>query len=237
VTHDHETIEELLAGYALRSLSGPHAEEADRLLGEHVPGCDGCRATLDAFDRVAADLALGTAPIAPPETLLPRMRRELRRADQRAGVRWSPARLAAVAASLVVVVGIGGAALTRGTDTTVTTLAATNDIQQALALAERPDAETTQVGPMTEVAVPGDEEIYVYGEGIATPPAGSVYRLWAVSQSEPAAYLGDFLPTLDGRVVLRVRVDRTRYDGLLVTEEPAGSEPSTPGEPAWDAAA
>lgn len=231
---DHEAIEELLAGYALGALSGADADEADHLLEEHVPGCAQCRATLSAFGRVAADLALDATPVAPPATLLPRMRRELKRQDQAVGTRWSAGRLAAVAASLVLVVGLGGVVLTRGDGSDVTTLAASNDIQQALDAAGRPDAQTTQMGPMTEVDASGLEQVYVYGHDVPPPPPGMTYRLWATSETD-AAYLGDFLPP-PGEMMLEITVDRSRYDGLLVTVEPLGSTPSEPGEPAWGAA-
>ena len=49
MTTDHERTQELLAGYVVRSLSGEDAAEADRVLTDHVPGCDECRSTLDAF--------------------------------------------------------------------------------------------------------------------------------------------------------------------------------------------
>jgi hypothetical protein len=62
---DHGRIEELLAGYALRSLEGSDAADADRLLADHVPACAGCRQTLDAFVAIAGDLALD-APVLPP---------------------------------------------------------------------------------------------------------------------------------------------------------------------------
>jgi anti-sigma-K factor RskA len=231
---DHESIEELLAGYALGALSGSDAEEADRLLEGHVPGCARCQASLAAFDGVAADLALDAQPVAPPETLLPRMHRELRTHDQASGNRWGVGRLAAVAAGLVLVIGLGGVALTRDGGTDVTTLAASNDIQQALDAAGRPDAQTTQMGPMTEVDASGLEEVYVYGRDVPLPPPGMTYRLWAISFDD-AVYLGDFLPP-PGEMMLEVTVDRTRYDRLLVTVEPLGSTPSAPGEPAWDAA-
>ena len=54
---DHERIEELLAGYALRSLDGPDAEDADRLLADHVPTCLTCRRTIADFREVTGDLA------------------------------------------------------------------------------------------------------------------------------------------------------------------------------------
>ena len=39
LTETHEAIEELLAGYVLRSLSGEDAARADHLLSDHVPQC------------------------------------------------------------------------------------------------------------------------------------------------------------------------------------------------------
>ena len=77
MTNDHEAIDELLAGYVLRSLSGEDAAEADHLLSDHVPTCAACRDTLAAFQDLSADLALDAVPLAPPETLLPRLQREL----------------------------------------------------------------------------------------------------------------------------------------------------------------
>ena len=55
---DHTAIEELLAGYVLRSLTGEDASEADRLLSDHVPICSLCRQTLAGFLGIAND-ALG----------------------------------------------------------------------------------------------------------------------------------------------------------------------------------
>ena len=77
VTEDHERIEELLAGYALLSLEGEDAAEADRLLSEHVPGCARCRRTLADFQTLSGDLALAAPPADPPETLLPRIHRAM----------------------------------------------------------------------------------------------------------------------------------------------------------------
>ena len=84
-------------------------------------------------------------------------------------------------------------------------------------------------------SAPGLEELYVIGSGIETPPAGLTYRLWTVNE-QGETWVGDFVP-VDGRIVLRVAVDPSTVDDLLVTLEPADSEPSQPGEPAWDAAA
>ena len=102
MTDDHDVIEELLAGYVLRGLSGTDAAEADRLLSEHVPDCTTCRDTLDDLQRLTADLGLAATPVAPPETLLPRLHREL----EPQAPRRRPMQLFAVAAGVVAVVGL-----------------------------------------------------------------------------------------------------------------------------------
>ena len=90
MTMGHDDIEELLAGYVLRSLSGNDAAEADHILTEHVPGCARCRATLDAFQGDTGELALAAPSITPPDTLGARLRRELEPRG-RLGGRWSGA--------------------------------------------------------------------------------------------------------------------------------------------------
>ena len=110
MTDRHAEAQELLAGYALQSLSGEDAAEADRLLAEHVPGCSECRQMLDAFQAVAGELALDAETIPPPDPLLPRIHREMEPRGRSAG-RWTSGRLVAAAASVVLVVGAGGLAI------------------------------------------------------------------------------------------------------------------------------
>ena len=230
---DHDRIEELLAGYALDGLTGEDAAGAERLLEDHVPGCATCRSTLEAFSAIRGELALVADPLPPPETLLARVHRELEPREPRRNT----ARLAAVAASVALVVGLGGIGLSRlDTNGASLTQLSAADIGQALELAERDDATTTDIGPATEVSAPGMDHFYVYGDDVPTPPPGEVYRLWLVRGDE-AQYVGDFLPAPDGAVVLRVNVDPDGWDRVVVTAEAAGTTPSTPASPAWDAAA
>jgi hypothetical protein len=238
VTDTHEAIDELLAGYVLRSLSGEDAVEADRLLTEHVPGCATCRDTLDALGAVAADLGLDASALEPPETLLPRIHRELepRRSRFRASGAWfTGGRIVAVAASVMLVVGLGGLALSRGGDGGpggVTLHAA--DLQQVQELAAAPGSERTTIGPITEVEPSGVREFYVVGEHVPQPPFGTVYRLWATT-ADGYWYLNEFLPSSTGLVAFRVSVDPTTVEDVFVTVEPIGSVPSEPGAPAWEA--
>lgn len=232
MSDEHGAIEELLAGHALDGLTGEDAARAESLLQEHVPGCPSCRETVAAFHALRGELALAADPLAPPDTLLPRLHRELGPPPRRR----NPARIAAVAASLLLVVGVGGIVATQlTTDGATLTQLSAQDLGQALALAEREDATRTDLGPATEVSAPGMDHFYVYGESVPSPPAGQVYRLWLVSDDE-ARHVGDFLPASDGTVVLKVEADASAWDRLLVTSEPAGSTPSTPGAPLWASA-
>ncbi len=227
---DHEQIEELLAGYVLRSLSGEDATEADRLLSDHVPACGRCRDTLTDFQSLSADLALDTPPLAPPETLLPRLHRELGPMPRRRRT----GQLVAVAASVALVAGLAGTSLTqfvRAGDRQ----ARADDMAAALDLARQPEADLVPVGPATEISAPGSEEFYLYGTGVQAPPSGSVYRVWLVSNT--GTTYGGELPYEDGVVFLVVPFDPSAFTDLLVTVEPAGSTPSAPGEVVWSAAA
>jgi Anti-sigma-K factor rskA len=231
VIADHDTIDELLAGYILRALEGPDAAEADRLLAEHVPDCATCRTTLTDLQAVTGDLAVSVAPLAPPEMLLPRLAGELEPRRMRRLAGWSPARLVAAAAAVVVLIGIAGLALTSA-DGGGQTLAQA-DLAQIRSIAAQPGAETTDLGEADEVTAPNREETYVMGTGVVSPPSGMIYRLWAVGSSG-TSYLGDFAP-VNGIVALELTLDETTVQ-LLVTLEPADSEPATPGQPAWPAA-
>jgi anti-sigma-K factor RskA len=233
LTTDHEAIQELLAGYVLRSLSGEDAAEADRVLTEHVPGCDECRTTLDAFQAVASDLALDAPDVTPPDTLRARLRKEL---EPRAASRWNAGRIVAVAASVVVVVGVGAVALTRGGGGLANGQLARADLQDVTKAAVMTDATHQPLGQATEISAPATEKLYIYGTGIPHPPAGTVYRLWAGSPEQPR-YIGDFLPTDDGTLLLEVMLPASSVDALFVTIEPEGSSPGQPGDVVWATAA
>jgi hypothetical protein len=175
-------------------------------------------------------------PSAPPETLLPRLHRSLDGGRRRRVVGWSPTRLVAAAAAAVVVVGVAGLAITRDVDAPQQLLSQA-DLGQVQTLAHQPGTRVRPIGsgPATEVVPTGLEELYVMGTDVPAPTTGFTYRLWAVDASG-ATWVGDFVPE-NGLVVLRIAVDPSTVDHLLVTLEPAGSEPSEPGETAWPDAA
>lgn len=226
MSDDHDAIEELLAGYVLRSLSGTDAVEADRLLSDHVPRCGVCRDVLDDFQRLSTDLGVGAEPMAPPDTLLPRLHREL----EPQAPRRRPMQVFAVAAGVAVVVGLAGVTISqsmRANEADVRAEAFANAAQ----LATRPDASRVEVGPVHEITAPGEEHVYVMGDGVPEPPAGSVYRVWLVSGSDPV-FVGEFAP-VEGRVFLDIPYDPTRYDDLWISIEPVDAATDAPTSADW----
>jgi hypothetical protein len=235
LTETHESIEELLAGYVLRSLSGEDAVRVDHLLSDHVPLCPACRDSLAVFQGVTADLALAAPPKTPPDTLLPSLHRDL--GDQ--GHRRRPVAVFAVAASMVAVVGFAGLAVTQSLRVN-STKSRFNDIASAMDFATKPGASMIQVNsssadkePITEISEPGVERFYLVGN-VPMPPDGMVYRVWLLSGTH-ATWAKDFLPE-QGLTAVPLEFDPSLYDSILISEEPAGSVPDTPEDAVWQTA-
>jgi hypothetical protein len=235
---EHDRVEELLAGYALRSLSGDDAAEADRLLSEHVPVCGRCRATLLAFSETVADLALAADPMPPPETLLPRLHRELEPRSARSG----PGRWVAAASGVAVVLIVGGLAVSLGFR--ADDLQERNDLfEQALAFSQRPGADSAPLvgaeapdpAPVSQITAPDEDHFFLVGGDVPPPPAGLVYGIW-LSDGVDTVYAGSFLPR-PGMTVVDVPFDRSRLDRVLITLEVEGVVPTSPGDGVWEAAA
>jgi hypothetical protein len=234
---EHDRIDELMAGYALRSLTGEDAAEADRLLSEHVPGCARCRETLLALSDTVADLAFAADPIAPPETLLPRLHRELEPRERPPVGRW-----AGVAAGVAVVLVTGGLAVSQ-------VLRASNLqdqnalFAQALRYSQRPDADSARLvgadaedpAPVSQVAAPDADHFFLVGSDVPPTPAGLAYGIW-LSDGVDAVFAGTFVPG-SGMTVVKVPFDRSRFDRVLITLEVEGAQPTEPGEALWEAAA
>ena len=236
MTEDHERIDELLAGYALLSLEGEDAAEADRLLSEHVPGCARCRRTLADFQALSGDLALAAAPADPPETMLPRIHRAMDEVPLE-GRRPRRAALIAVAASAVALVAMGGLSLVMGNrlNDAQTRAGTALEIISAMrssgsqAVPISPEGDTPQESALIEVSAPQVRRLYIASEDCPEPGPGHAYQLWLGSGGEWVPVGPMFRPE-DGVVLRKYLVDVSRFDAIWISEEVEGvplSEPST----------
>jgi hypothetical protein len=241
VPPDHERIEQLLAAHTLNSLDGEDQRETERLLTEHLPGCERCRETLPVFRAVAAELALSSLPVDPPDTLLPRLRREIQEVQVPGkGPAAAPRRGAGswlTAAAAIAVVG-----LTAWNVTLHVRVGDINSRQQRIAavthLMAEPDARTVALdSERSEQRVLlgyRETQVALFGSDVPSPASGHVYRLW-VGESRRYHHVVDFVPE-EGLVTVLLRFDASRYDEILITEEPTGSAPFRPTGPhRWSA--
>ena len=235
MTEDHERIDELLAGYALLSLSGEDAAEADRLLAEHVPGCARCRRTLEEFKALSGDLALATPPADPPETMLPRIHRAMDEVPLE-GRRPRRGALVAVAASAVALVAMGGLSVVLGNRLNDAETRAGTALE-ILSAMQSPGAQPVNIAPrgatpsesgMVEVSAPEIRTIYVAAKDCPEPAQGHAYQLWLGSDGEWVPVGDMFLPE-NGVVLLELSdVDVSRFDAIWITEEIGGMRPTEP---------
>jgi anti-sigma-K factor RskA len=237
---DHDRIEELLAGYVLQSLSGEDASRADRLLAGHVPTCSLCREILVEFQAVTGDLALTVPPLEPPDTLLPRLQREIRSAPAPARAHRFSVPAMAAAASFVALVAVAGFAVSlsgRVDEAESQRRLVTQALSDASAGGAAPVGLQAEEGnrpdnAMVEISGPELERLTLVGTGVPAPRSGDVYRIWFGRGGE-WDYAGEFVPE-GGYVVLALTIDTGQYDQLLITEEPATAEATTPAEDwAW----
>ena len=243
MTEDHERIEELLAGYALLSLSGQDALEADQIVTEHVPGCLRCRQTLARFQALSGDLALAAPPTQPPDTLLPRIKRGIEKVPL-SGRGPRRGALVAVAVSVAALVAMGGLSLALGGRLSDAQTRAGTALE-ILTLMRSPGAQPVDVTPqgetpvgsgMVEVSAPDIRRLYLAAEFCPEPAPGHGYQLWLGSGGEWTP-LGEMFRPAGGVVLLEFEVDVARYDELWITEEdlgPAPGEPSSTGH-SWRA--
>ena len=244
MAQDHDDIEELLAGYVLGGLSGEDAARADTLLTEHVPGCPMCRDTLSDFKAVTGDLALSAPARRPPDTLLPRLRRELTAPGGRGrggSRRTRSVTVLAAAASFAAILAVGGLALSmmdRASKAESQRKFTSDALQTASDAGVSPvsmsgDGSSPGQAP-SEITSPDVRELILYCQACPDPEPGHVYRVW-LGTNGSYTYAGEFVPD-NGYVGLKLAVDTSRYDEILITEEPVDQSPSSPSLPGqWSA--
>lgn len=222
---EHDRVEELLAGHALGGLDAEDAALAERALEEHVPDCERCRRAWDAYREVTADLALAAPAIAPSETLDARVRRGLRR---REGVR--PLTAAATAAAAVLVAFSGFSVIRAGQlgDRLEEAEETQNSLFDVVSTVAREDHETIPLTGQSDAGaalyyVPGEERGYLMAANL--PPPRHQYHVWFTANGQ--TWHAGVLSVDGGRAVLSCNTDPTKWDAVMLTDEPGRPEPAS----------
>lgn len=223
MTWDHERVEELLAGHALGGLDAEDAALAERALEEHVPECERCRRAWDGYREVAADLALAAPAITPSETLDARIRRGLRR---REGVRPLTAAATAAAALLVAFSGFSVIRSAQLGDRLEETEATQSNLLGALSTVIDPAHETIPLTGQGEAGaalyyVPGEKRSFLMAKDL--PPPHHQYHVWFMADGR--VWHAGVLSVDGGRAVLPCNTDPTKWDAVMLIDEPGRPEP------------
>ena len=228
MTWEHERVEELLAAHALGGLDAEDAALAERALVEHVPECDRCRRAWDGYRDVAADLALAAPAVGPPDTLEARLRRSIAAPPRRrARIRsW-----AAPAAAAVVLLGLSTFTLLHANELGAQLEATRQDnasLLGALTTVAHPGHRSVPLSDGTTQRaalyyVPGEEEGYLMATNLPKPR--HQYHVWFVENGRP--WHAGVLRVRDGRAVLPCRTDPSRWDAVMLTDEPGRPAPRT----------
>lgn len=243
MTDEHERIEELLAGYALLSLSGEDAVEADRLLADHVPGCLSCRRTLADLRAVVGDLALAAGGVAPPDLVLARIHRGIEEVPvgSRRSRRGSLLALAASVVALVTMGGLSFVMMDRANEAEDQRSLALELVSQMRSpgvhpVAVEPQADTPSSSGFVGVPAPDVRRLYLVADVCPEPRPGHAYQLW-LGRDGAFVPIGEMFVPRGGSVLIRLTVDVARYDEVWITEEPLDAPPITPstGGRSWRA--
>jgi Anti-sigma-K factor rskA len=221
---DHEPVQELLAGFVLHALDPSQMGEAEELRVTHLPGCDECRTALATFEAAAGDLGLAAGSRTPPKLMERRLRRGLETDDR--GRRWVA--FLPAAASVVVAGGLllWNAQLTSRIGHAEQRQAASAEVLTAVShpaskvvplplqgVHAAPSGAPAQLAAAT---IPGRAVLYVFGS-MPAPRSGRVYTVW-LGRSGRYVNVAAFVPER-GSVLLALRVNPSRFERLLLTEE------------------
>jgi anti-sigma-K factor RskA len=238
----HDELRESIAVYALDALDQAEAREVEA----HLATCEECRAALETFRRLAADLAVGAPQVEPPAVLRDRIMAVVRAeagdvspvtpieplrpvTPPRAPVRRGSMAALAAAAALIVVLGALAVSMNQRLAALNSRLAAQ---EQVLALLASPTARTASLSGAVQASV---RFVYDFDRGqgalvvsdLADPGRDFVYQLWLVAGQEPES-AGVFRPVPGQAIVVPVAAEFGRYQAVAISVERAPSGAARP---------
>jgi anti-sigma-K factor RskA len=219
----HGEIKDLLAAYALGSVSSDERGEIDR----HLSSCDECRAELADYEAVTGSLALAVEPVQPPAGFTERVVSAAvgdrpTPATQRTARRWGRLGIVAGAALIAAFVVIGATVLESRQDSQ-----RREDVLALLATGEG-------------ISLTGEDDVIgrVVGDdfalaGVDSAPDGKQYQLWLMRgegcpSDDPAecelVSAGTF-DTEDGVALVELDEPSAEWEDAAVTiEDEEGAE-------------
>lgn len=219
------SIHELTAGYALDALDPAEREAFEA----HLEDCQPCQEELTSFWEITGGLAVAADGPAPSPALRERIL-DAARAEQQNVVpiasrrRVSPVLASVTAIAATVVIGLGIYAVSLNNDLDSTRAALTAQQNAATVLAD-PNATTIalQSGSGHLVVADGGDAVLVLDD-LAAAPAGKTYQAWVVEGQTPVS-AGTFVTT-DGQAVVPIPQSVPEGAVVAVTVEESGGATS-----------
>jgi anti-sigma-K factor RskA len=226
-----DDIHALVGLYVVDALEDDERERFEA----HLPDCTACTDEVAEFRATTSRLSGLMAENPPPALRSAIMERigatrqasPVVRLDQarprRASRRWIAPALAAAAAVVALLLGIGWGMTHRALDRE----------ESITAVLTAPDAETIPLdgsapGDMHLVYSPSQDHSVVVADGLADVPSDRTYALWFISEDGTPSPAGLFRPD-KGHARTIITGTPKGYKALGVTEEPSGGSPQPTG--------
>jgi anti-sigma-K factor RskA len=212
---NHEILDRLAAEYVLGTLGGPARRRFERWRASTPFVDQRCRFWEERLMRLAKDLM----PVQPPAHVWLAIQRRLKLAAPRPALRWM--RSFALAASVVLVLGLAGLLYWRSHQTVRATVVATISAKSG--------------EHIWELEVFGNaDRLVAHAARLPARPAGSDYELWALPKGKAPVSLG-VLPSegATSRTLTAIQKQALASSSqVAVSIEPLGGSPT--GQPTGD---